>query len=218
MVKKRKQSLGPMVSPQAIMWRPIRYFSDVVFDDEDELDRFKFVGYTANNTPFDIRAYLGHPPETVTLYFPSEINQDEAIQEQIETAIRALDVPESALAWRRGQAIQFGELKRQPKDRLREREARHLVLKIISTFPDRQASTGVIKDLVPEFYDLSVEDLAPSPTRKHEAMWRQIIGNVKVHYKSKNSIFRQGFAEMIPRGIKLTDKGHDYLKSIGFSS
>jgi hypothetical protein len=218
MMKKRKKSLGPLVSPQAIMWRPIRYFSDVILDDEDELDHFKFVGYTENNTPFDIRAYLGHPPETVTLYLPSDISQDDAIQEQIETAIRALDIPESALAWRRGQQIQYGQLKRHPRDRLREREARVLVLKIISTFSDHQASTGKIKDRVPDFYDLSSEDLAPSPTRRREAMWRQIIGNVKVHHKGSKSIFTQGLAEIVPGGIKLTDKGYDYLKSIGFAS
>lgn len=218
MIKKRKQSLGPMVSPQAIMWRPITYFSDAVFNDEDELDHFKFVGYTENNTPFDIRAYLGHPPQTVTLYLPSEINQDDAIQEQIETAIRALDIPESALAWRRGQQIQYGELTRQAQDRLREPEARVLVLKIISTFSGHQASTGKIKDRVPDFYDLSNDDLAPSLTRKGEAIWRQIIGNVKVHHKGSKSIFTQGLAEIIPGGIKLTDKGYDYLKSIGFAS
>ena len=218
MVKKRKQSLGPLVSPQAIMWRPIKYFSEEILDDEDELDQFRFVGYTVDNTPFDIRSYLGHPPETVTLYFPSDINQDDVIQEQIETAIRILEIPESAVAWKRGQPIEYGDLKRRTTDRLREQEARLLVLKIVSTFPDNEASTRSIKNLVPDFYALSGDDLKPSLTRTRETVWRQIVGNVKVHYKSRKSIFSLGFAELIPDGIKLTDKGVDYLKSIGFSS
>lgn len=218
MVKKRKTSLGPMVSPQAIMWRPVRYFSDEVRDDEDELDKYRYVGYIDNNFPFDLRTYMGHPQKTVTLYMPSEIDADQMIQEQIDRAIKVLDVPATALAWRRGDAFTFGTLKRNSEDRLREREAGALVLKVLGSIPGQSASTGKIKDMIPEFYDLSAADLAPSPSRKNEAMWRQIIGNVKVHRASATSIFSRGFAKATPGGISLTPKGRDYLKSIGFSS
>lgn len=200
------------------MWRPIQYFSDIISNEQDELDQFKFVGYTENNTPFDIRVYLGHPPETVTLYLPSDINRDDAIQEQIDTAIRTLDVPESALAWRRGWDVAYGQLSRPAKDRLREREARTLVLKILSTLPNWEADTSRIKGLVPQFYDLSAGDLVRSKTRKHEAMWRQIVGNVKVHHEGKSSIFSLGLAKIVKGGMRLTEDGAAYLKSIGFLS
>ncbi|MBX4870613.1 hypothetical protein HJA85_27210 [Rhizobium bangladeshense] len=218
MVKKRKSSLGPLVSPQAIMWRPIKYFSQDVRDDEDELDRFKYIGYVDNNFPFDLRTYLGHPPKTVTLYLPSEINTDAVIQERIDRAIKVLDVPESALAWRRGEQIHFGQLERSPEDRLREKEAGALMIKILGSLPDGRASTKKIKDMVPEFYDLSEADLQRSPSRKNEQIWRQIIGNVKVHRAGASSIFSRGFVREVPGGVSLTAKGLAYLKSIGFSS
>lgn len=200
------------------MWRPVRYFSDDVRDDEDELDKYRYVGYIDNNFPFDLRTYMGHPQKTVTLYMPSEIDADQMIQEQIDRAIKVLDVPATALAWRRGEAFTFGALKRNSEDRLREREAGALVLKVLGSIPSQSASTGKIKDLIPEFYDLSAADLAPSPSRKNEAMWRQIIGNVKVHRASSTSIFARGFAKETRGGVSLTPKGRDYLKSIGFSS
>jgi len=216
MVKKRKESLGENVSPQLIMWRPINYFSVSINEDEDNFDKFKFIGYLEKNTTFDIRKYEGHPSETVTLYLPSVIDEEDVIQEQINTAIEILSVPQDALAWRRGEEIKYGELKRKPRDRLRESEARNIVLKILSTCPAFEAKTKKIKDLVPSFYALSDDDKAMSKTRNGESVWRQIIGNVKVHKDNKNSIFSQGFAKEIPDGIALTPKGFDYLKSIGF--
>jgi hypothetical protein len=49
-------------------------------------------------------------------------------------------------------------------------------------------------------------------------MWQQIVGNVKVHHAGPSSIFSQGWAKRTVDGIKVTDAGLDYLKSIGFSS
>lgn len=102
--------------------------------------------------------------------------------------------------------------------KLREPEARILALRIAASFPNREAATSDIKDRVPEYRDLGEADLLPSKTRKNECMWQQIVGNVVSHDKTTVSIFRQGHAEYLQgkKGIRVTEKGVAYLKSLGF--
>jgi hypothetical protein len=212
MITQRKHHLGPDVSPQAIFWRPIRYFSNVVMDDEDELDSFKFISFAFDNHVFDLRVYLQHPNMTVTLYLPRNIVSDTSIQSKINAAFMVLDVPDHAIAWQRGD-----ELRRKGNDRLTEREARLLVLKIAALSDGNRSSTRLIKKAVPEFFELSPLDLKISETRRNEKMWHQIVGNVKAHHSGPSSIFSKGWAEPTSDGIKVTQAGLNYLKSIGFS-
>jgi hypothetical protein len=218
MIKQRKHHLGPNVSPQAIFWRPICYFSKTIHEDEDELDRFKFLSFALDNDVFDLRVYFQHPDMTVTLYFPMDIGEDQNIAEKISAAVEVLDIPEYAVAWQRGDELNFGKLKRRDEDRLRENEARVLVLKIAASLEGHSASTSEIKKTIPAFFDLSLADRKRSETRRNEQMWQQIVRNVKVHHAGPSSIFSQGWAERTASGIKITDDGLDYLKSIGFSS
>jgi hypothetical protein len=218
MIKQRSLHLGPDVSPQAIFWRPICYFSKTIKEDEDELDRFKFISFALDNDAFDLRAYFQHPNMTVTLYFPIDIGENQNIVEKISAAVEVLNIPEYAVAWKRGDELNFGKLKRRDDDRLRENEARVLVLKIAASLEGHNASTSEIKKTIPAFFDLSPADLKRSQTRRNEQMWQQIVRNVKVHHAGPSSIFSQGWAEPTANGIKVTDDGLDYLKSIGFSS
>jgi hypothetical protein len=217
MITQRKHHLGPDVSPQAIFWRPIHYFSNVVMDDEDELDNFKFVSFALDNHVFDLRVYLQHPNMTVTLYLPIDIVSDESVRSKIHAASMVLNMPDYAIAWQRGDELKFGELRRKGNDRLTEREARLLVLKIAASSDGHRSSTSMIKKAIPEFFELSPLDLKISETRKNEKMWQQIVRNVKAHHAGPSSIFSKGWAEPTPDGIEVTHAGLNYLKSIGFS-
>lgn len=101
--------------------------------------------------------------------------------------------------------------------KLREREARILVLRIAATFPNHQATIARIKKEVPSYRDLSDADLKPSPTRPNEQMWQQIVGNVVSHESASTSIFSRGWAIRIAsrNSIRVTEKGIAYLKSLG---
>lgn len=218
MLRQRTHHLGPNVSPQAIFWRPIYYFALSVTDGEDELDRFKFISFSLDNNVFDLRVYLAHPQNTVTLYFPLDMGDLERFRLDLSEVINALGMPEYAVAWKRSDGLNIGELKRRNTDRLRENEARLIALKIAATFGDKRASTAIIKERMPHFFDLSPADLKRSETRPNENMWQQIVRNVKVHHIGQSSIFSKGWANTTANGIELTAAGLDYLKSIGFSS
>ena len=100
--------------------------------------------------------------------------------------------------------------------KLREPEARILVLQIAATFPNHRASTKQIKDAAPGYREFSEADLKPSMTRKKECMWQQIIGNATgSHDKSRTSIFVRDLATRTRDGIQVTEKGIEFLKSKG---
>jgi hypothetical protein len=100
--------------------------------------------------------------------------------------------------------------------KLREPEARILALQIAATFPNHQATTEQIKKAVPKYREFSEADLKPSKTRRHENMWQQIVGNATgSHDKSSTSIFVRGLATRTRDGIRVTDKGIEFLKAKG---
>lgn len=99
--------------------------------------------------------------------------------------------------------------------KLREPEARLLALQIAATFPGHEATTTQIKERVPDYRELTPADLAPSPTRKAERTWQQIVGNVVSHQNTRTSIFSRGLAVRTRNGIRVTDKGIELLKSKG---
>jgi len=100
--------------------------------------------------------------------------------------------------------------------KLREPEARILVLEIAATFPNHEASTTEIKKAAPQFREWSEADLLPSTTRRNESMWQQIIGNaIGSHERSRTSIFNRGLAVRTRNGIRVTEKGIEFLKAKG---
>jgi hypothetical protein len=100
--------------------------------------------------------------------------------------------------------------------KLDEAEARILALQIAATFPGHEASTTQIKDRVPDYRKFSPADLAPSPTRKGESTWQQIVGNATgSHNEASTSIFTKGYAVKTEDGIRVTEEGLNFLRSKG---
>jgi hypothetical protein len=97
--------------------------------------------------------------------------------------------------------------------KLQEPEARLLAVQIAAKHPGHEATTTQIKDSVPDYREFSPADLAPSPTRRGEKVWQQIIGNVVSHQKTSTSIFNRGYAERTKNGIRVTEKGIEMLKA-----
>jgi hypothetical protein len=217
MIRPSLIGLGGDVLPQAIFWRPLPYFATTYIENADGLDSFRVITFIIDNgLSFDLRTYRGHPHQTVTVYLPFGMQNLKEIVPAIESVIAETALPKIAVAWRRGWEFEFGSLKRQDADRLREPEARILALKIAARRAGRRATTEYIKQEVPNYYPLSEIDLQRSPSRKNEARWQQIVGNVVSHQQSGSSLFAKGYAIRIPDGLQVTQRGVDYLNSIGF--
>jgi hypothetical protein len=209
------------VVPQAIIWRSLRYCTLIVREGEDDLDKYKGASFAiGNDVQFDLRVYQGHihAEVTVTLYLPEDVRDENRVSEIVSIVIKEMAIPVSAIAWRRGQEFQFGKLERSPKDRLQEREARILILKIAASQPERSATIGRLREEIPRYFELSAADKTRSLSRRNEAVWQIVVRNtMSSHRTGTRSIFAQGWAEKIPNGLKVTRLGMDYLNSIGFS-
>jgi hypothetical protein len=217
MIRPSPFGLESDVLPQAILWRPLPYFTTLYREDEDSLDHFRVVTFTIDNDlSFDLRTYRGHPYQTVTVYFPFKMQTLDDILPAIELVIAETAIPKFAVAWRRDWDFEFGSLRRQDLDRLREPEARILALKIAAGCPGHMATTEYIKQRVPDYYPLSEIDLRPSPSRSNESRWQQIVGNVISHHKTISGVFANGYAIRTADGLRVTDNGLAYLNNIGF--
>jgi hypothetical protein len=209
------------VTPHAIIWRSLRYCTLVIRHGADDLDRYNGASFAiGNDIRFDLRVYKGHihSDVTVTLYLPEDVRDEKRISEIVATAIKEMEIPATAVAWRRGQQFQFGKIERSPQDRLKEREARVLVLKIAASQPARVATLDMLRKEVPKYFDLSPADKTRSPSRKSESKWQIVIRNtMSSHTTGTRTIFAQGWAKKVPNGLKVTRRGMDYLNSIGFS-
>ncbi|MGH6614976.1 hypothetical protein [Sphingomonas sp.] len=218
-VKRLSNTAKYDVIPQAIFWRSIQCFALNPQKNEDELDVFLVASFViGNHVNFDLRRYDGHPQATVTVYIPSEIVDPDEIDEVLELVIAGLRVPPSGIAWKHGEAFEFGHLPRHIEDRLLEREARLLALKIAAEGKDFEATTDYIKNRVPELVPLTSKDLEPSRSRPREKLWQQIVGNVISHRGSSKSLFTEGLAERTSNGLRVTELGIAHLKSVGFIS
>ncbi len=206
------------IVPQAILWRPLRYFTTAIRVGEDDLDAFQAASFIiGNRVRFDLRRYLGHPEFTVTLYLPLSVEDLEEVSSAVNLVIAEMEVPAHAVAWQRGQSYSFGKLKRPSEDRIREPEARVLALKIASKCSNRSATTEYIKDAVPDYIELSEQDRLPSSSRGSEERWRQIVGNVVSHSGEARGPFAKGYAVLTDAGLSVTQEGLVYLNSIGFA-
>jgi hypothetical protein len=208
------------VVPQAIIWRSLRYCTLVIRDGQDDLDKYKGASFViGNDIRFDLRIYRGHihPEVTVTLYLPEDVRDESVIARTISTVIKEMAIPVSAVAWRRGQEFQFGKLERSPDDRLRESEARILILKIAASQPKRSASIDKLREEIPKYFDLSATDRRQSPSRRNEKLWQIVVRNtMSSHTTGTRTIFAQGWAKKVRNGLRVTKGGMDYLNSIGF--
>jgi hypothetical protein len=205
------------VAPHAIAWRPIQYFGTHCLEGQDELDSFVGFSFTyGNQFRFDIRRYMGHPANTSSFYFAVDESSTQTILDHLRKSFEAVAVPKSAISWKRNESFQYGVLNRKKEDRLREEEARILCLKIAYSSPNHTASTELIKRRVADFYEFSEKDLEESKTRRNEALWQQIIGNVISHRDASTGPFETGYAIRTSDGLRLTAAGIRFLHCIGF--
>jgi hypothetical protein len=207
------------VSPQAIFWRPLAYFTARLRQGADDLDEYRGASFVIGNIMrFDLRRYHGHPPFTTTMYLPVTVTTMRDVVHTLRLVTSEMALPGRAVAWRRGQPFRYGTLERSAGDRLREAEARVLALKIAARAPRRRASTEYIKERVPELYPLSPQDRVQSTTRPREQRWQQIVGNVVSHRETPAGPFKMGYAERTVDGLSVTKAGLTYLNNMGFSA
>ncbi len=200
-----------VVAPHAIIWRPLRWFSSRIRSGEDDLDTYEAVTFRiGNDIEFDLRSYTGHPVSTVTLYTSDVIDDEAEIARIIEAAMQSLRVPTRALAWKRGDSFTFGQIVRNPKDRLLEREARLIALKIMSQ-EDSAVTITYIKNKVPTYFPLNSGDKRKIAGKNGE-VWEQIVRNIV----SNKYLFKHGFAQRSSNRLSITEKGKDLLRRIGF--
>jgi hypothetical protein len=215
-LRRIRNTLNP--APQAIFWRPISYFAEITAEEQDGLDVYQVASFEiGNDLAFDLRHYRAHPDFTVTFYLDASILDDREIQVAITRAVEGFGLPEHAIAWRRGARLTSEPLRRAVEDRLREREARILALKIAGQSKDHSATMQDIRRELPKLFPLTASDKRQSETRRNEQLWHQIVRNVVSHQDSAFSLFRRGLAVRHQSGIKATAAGLAYLKSVGFS-
>jgi hypothetical protein len=205
------------VAPQAIFWRPLLYFTSAVREDADGLDRFVVATFTVGNwLRFDLRTYAGHPPDTTTLYLDLGMDDPRDVRYAVARAIEEFHLPNYAVGWRRGEEFEYGQLHRSRRDRLREPEARLLVLKLAASLPNRRATTEELIANLPRVFSPSAIDLEQSRTRIRQPKWHQIVRNVISHRDSPRGPFALGLADRTEDGLELTQRGVDYLRDIGY--
>ncbi len=62
---------------------------------------------------------------------------------------------------------------------------------------------------------LSADNLVTSTKRPHEAMWQQLVRNIKSHDKSDGNFIAEGYLEHVSHvGYRITSKGHTFLAGI----
>jgi hypothetical protein len=67
---------------------------------------------------------------------------------------------------------------------------------------------------IPNYVSLSAANLAPSVTRPGEAMWQQLVRNIKSHSKEDENFIRRGLLEHVPKvGYRITAKGQKFLNN-----
>jgi hypothetical protein len=87
--------------------------------------------------------------------------------------------------------------------RITEPEIANAVEKILADFPNGEATIAELIAEIPKRVKLSAQDLAPSPTRKNEALWEQLVRNITSHKKSPGNAIYQGRLMSVRGGLRL---------------
>jgi hypothetical protein len=90
--------------------------------------------------------------------------------------------------------------------RITEAEIAEIVVAILEDTRGGEASIAELVAEVPKRVRLSVEDLAPSPTRRGEALWEQQVRNITSHKDSPGNAIHDGKLIAVPGGLALTKK------------
>ena len=90
--------------------------------------------------------------------------------------------------------------------RITEAEIAEIVETILAERPNGEATIAELVDEIPNRVELSAEDLAPSPTRRGEALWEQQVRNITSHKGSPGNAIYDGKLVAIAGGLKLASK------------
>jgi hypothetical protein len=101
-------------------------------------------------------------------------------------------------------------------NRTSEQEISVAVLRICADAPDGKAKIASLKKQIPDYINLTADDLAGSPTRPNEAVWEQIVRNIVSHRKVPGNVIAEGFAEHSPGSITITQAGRLHLNHMGY--
>ncbi len=102
--------------------------------------------------------------------------------------------------------------------RTSENAMRIAALQVAASKPRGKATTTELKNEVHQYVALTPGDVSSSKTRRNEAMYQQIVGNIVSHRESKNNIFAKGWAIYTGDGIQITDAGRQHLRTLGLRS
>ncbi len=81
--------------------------------------------------------------------------------------------------------------------RITESELANIIAAILAERPNGEATIAQLIDEIPNRVTLSASDLAPSPTRRGEALWEQQVRNITSHKSNRGKIIS------IPGGLRL---------------
>lgn len=84
-------------------------------------------------------------------------------------------------------------------------------LLIISVRPNGEISTADLIAEMPSYIHLSDDHTAANASRK-DSKFSQLVRNLKSHKTSKTNFIYQGYAEDIPGGFRITDKGLAFVR------
>ncbi len=97
--------------------------------------------------------------------------------------------------------------------RVTENEVALAVLKIAAAQPTGVCTFDDARDQVPNYVNLSVDDLQGSTTRAGEPMWHQLIRNIQSHHSADGNFINDGLLEHVPGvGYRATPAGIASLK------
>jgi hypothetical protein len=97
---------GTELLPQAIIARPISYFSDTlgiqISKSADDFDEFEGAALRLNGElSFALKHYAGYPDETTTIYLPYTIRDVAQITAAIRRIAKELHIASVWIAWQR---------------------------------------------------------------------------------------------------------------------
>jgi hypothetical protein len=91
--------------------------------------------------------------------------------------------------------------------RITEAEIADAIVEYLSEKTSGRASIQELVGEIPNRVALSAEDLAPSPTRKNEALWEQQVRNITSHKGSPGNAIYEGRLISVSGGLALP--GHE---------
>ena len=93
-------------------------------------------------------------------------------------------------------------------NRVTENQVAFAIVQIAKTTPNNVVSFARCRKEVPDHLTLSTGDLTQSTKRPNEAMWEQLIRNIKSHHDVPGNYIHAGYLQHVPKvGYQATKTG-----------